>query len=491
MDFLWMAIHDNGLNDQVPTILAILEQHPVRTDVLYRKLIPTLGGSAIPALIRRLKDFTRDGILCRLITDAIGLIGGVVATDAARELLMEDDPRLQRFAMRILAQCPVSDVLDRLWELHVASQNAPDQYLREHEGKHVLYEESYGALRECCRVQPKWLNKAIQRCETKSEPIHTLAYLVAAVGGKEGSSIWKQHKETFRQEVSHDKPRCFATCILRFTDTEELDWLAQKVGKEKELVGPMALSALAQLAPGLAIARLDALPRNLLSSTRKWYVNQMFVHEPEVMQSKIGSMIDASDDPWATAAIYRDFEHFLDSTTLSLLLDDLEKRLEMALALQEWGTQEPLYSEMQLLASLGTIDQLQEFENRMDSRLELLLTEFLMRIGPRRGVSQDSHVRDVALGVLYRIGGAGFTHVVNSYLQAESRFARLDGIRLAAKRPDEHTIMLLSRISASDETWEGHYVEQRHAAESLANLGEWVPVLSLVEGIERTFRTSL
>lgn len=480
MDFLWMASHDPTITKQTPSVLAELEKHPIRTDILYSTLIPTLGKTIIEPLVVRLKQATRDGILSRRIADSIGIIGGPAAKDAALELAREVDPMLQRSAMRIFSHCPASDALDRLWSLHVTSQSSPDQYLREHESEHALYEESYGALRECCRLNPDWLNVAIQQSQPENEPTHTLAYLVAAVGGETGAQIWRQNKAVLREKVIRKKRRCLATCIRRFSDIDEIDWLIENVSNSTELIGPMAMSALAQIAPKAAVEQLESFPQKMLASTRKWYVNQLFVREPEAMRAKIFKMIHGSDDPWATAAIYGGFEHFLDAQTLNLLLDNLELRLEEALASDEWE-REPMYSELQLLASLGTTHQLAVFNCRIDSRMEQLLTSLLLRIEPRPGLSRDSHIRDAAIDVLYRIGGSGFTTVVNSFLQSESQYGRLDTIELAGKRPDADTIRLLTEITQSDENWDGCYIEQYRAAKRLANLGEWIPVVNLVE----------
>lgn len=481
MDFLWIGLRDDLVKAHVPNLLAELEHHPIRTDVLYERSIPTLGASAVEALVSRLKATIKNRLLSRQVTHAIGLIGGSAAADASRELLISDEPQFQRAAMRILSHCPDERLLDRLWELHIEGQNDPSRFLREHEGKHSLYEDSFGALRETCRAYPDWLNEAIKRSNPQIEPTHSLAYLVARVGGEVGKAIWHRNKQILRDKVQQSKERSLVTCIGRYADREEIEWLCDNISRDDEMVGPMAMKVLAQLAPELAVEHLDSLERQRLSTTGHWYAAHLFAQASDAVKAKLLAMMRGASDPWKIAAVYKGHEHHLDAATLCLLLDDLEERLQSAVSIEEWGQSEPLYSEFRLLASLGTLEQLNEFNKRSDSRLESLLVEFLLRIGPRRGLSTDSLVRDDAVEVLYRFGGSGFTVVVNEFLQADSRFGRMDAIRLSAKRPNDDTIRRLAGLTEGDNSSDEQWIEQCDAAESLADNESWHPVLCLVE----------
>jgi hypothetical protein len=54
------------------------------------------------------------------------------------------------------------------------------------------------------------------------------------------------------------------------------------------------------------------------------------------MRSKLLQMMRAENDPWEIAEVYSGRQHFLDDATLDFLLDDLERRLEVLLALPDW-----------------------------------------------------------------------------------------------------------------------------------------------------------
>jgi hypothetical protein len=71
------------------------------------------------------------------------------------------------------------------------------------------------------------------------------------------------------------------------------------------------------------------------------------------------------------------------------------------------------------------------------------------------------------------MGGAGLAAVVNCYLEADNPYGRMDGLKLAAKRPDTGTIERLVRVMRSDQLWGGHPVEQGDATRALALLGRW------------------
>lgn len=481
MDVLWLALRDEGLSDEVQVLLLVMERHRHSDRSFYSETIPTLGGRVVASLARRLKAVIADAYSSRRIADSIGAIGGAQADECALAFVHSDNPLLQRSGMRILRHSPVVGVLDRLWELHIEGKQTPNRFLRQHEIESNLNEDSYSALRECSRREPSWLDDAIRRSDSQKEPTHVLAHLLADIGGASGHDIWMRHKDLLMRSVSPDKQRCIARCIDTYSDIAEIDWLRRCVPLIADVAGAKAMSVLARLAPHSAIQHLDSLPLELLSPTRDWYADQLFAYDAPAMHWKLLAMMRASESPWSIAAMYQRREHFMDRNTLAFLLDNLQDRLEEVVS--NSADVESLHSPFQVMSRLETREQLEEFTARRGSALELHLVDVLLRIGPRSGLSSTSSVRAPALDVLYRIGGIGFTEVVNRFLQGESRYGRLDAIELAAKRPSEDTIRLLTMITERDETWEGHFIEQCHAAERLLDIGEWPPVIRLVRAI--------
>src|SRR5581483_1435503 len=155
---------------------------------------------------------------------------------------------------------------------------------------------------------------------------------------------------------------------------------------------------------------------------------QLFGACPELVRAKLLDMMRRAEDPWHIAELYSGRQHFLDVPTLDFLLNDMATRLRSALATPDWGTAEPLWWVMKLVAGVNTLELIVHFRNFAGSDLEAMLAAFLLRIGPRRGRDCDSLVRDEAIEVLYRIGGDAFTHVINEFLTAQSQFGVLDAI---------------------------------------------------------------
>lgn len=488
MDVLWIASHCPALACHLPELLAMLEEHPVRDDVLYGTLVPTLGPRIGDALLARLRAVLGDRYRSSLIAP---IVATIVGSAAAMRLLDSDDPLEQRAALQILSANPEPTLLDRTWTLHVAMSNDPTRFCREHEDKYDLYRESFAALRSACQIKPEWLEDAIARANPALEPVHDLAYVIAAVSGQRGREVWLRRKSTLFGKVLAAKQRSLASCVQEHGDSSDIPWLVEQLSRSEDFVGAQAMAALSRLEPNTAIAELAQLSARMLALTAGWYVDVLFASCPSEMTAALLHMMQRTDDPWEVAAVYHGREHFLDPATLDFLLDELVRQLDETVAAQDGGRSEPLYSELTLLARVNNIDSLERFAARRDRALERLLTAFLLRIGPRKGIARDSLVREPALDVLYRIQGDGFTRVVNAFLKADSRFGLLDAIRLSGKRPDSETIQLLSEIVKSSQTWDGYHLNQNDAATVLAELGVWEPVLGFFAQMGVNFSNDL
>ena len=480
MDALWMIVMDDTLSEQAPGVLAALERDFRQTEVLYEKLLPTLGVPVLEPLYHRLNSVIANDWVTRYVTNAISKIETGPNLVRVHELLHGDNPLLQRAAMHILGDHPSAEELDRLWELHVIGTRTPEVFLREHESRHTLHKESFRALRECCRLKPTWLDTAIERADPAIDPVHDLAYLVKSVRGKEGLAIWQRNKNSLLEKVSSEQARSIAACIQRYDDTDELDWLLENVSRPQDFVCAMAISALTHFAPAVAVEHLHELPRRELVFARSWYADHLFTKCPNDMSSKLLSMMQDEGTPWEIALIYSGREHRLDASTLDFLLDDLDRRLEEVLSVPDWGNTEPLYMPLRLLSRANTHVAVERFRCRKGTSLESRLRDFLLRIGPRHTLVTDFLSRTKALDVLGRIGGIGFTHVVNEFLLAESRYGRLDAIKLAGRNPDGETYRRLAAICRSEDTWEGFPLEQSDAVAVLMDTAQWETAINTV-----------
>jgi hypothetical protein len=484
-DAIWLMLRDRALKDGVPEFVASLEGHGVQTESFYRRLA-TLGRPIANTLLCRLSATAGDRIKSLTIAEVLASFGAAEIQNGVREMLNSNDPLLQRAAMQVLVRVPLPETLDRLWQLHTQVVAEPARFLTEHENKfkalhHQVYEESFGALREGCRFKPDWLQAAIQRADSSTEPVHDLAYLVAAIGGTVGQELWQQVKAGLFAKVRLERQRCLASCTRQYGDKDETPWLVKQLHREDGFVGAMAMSALARIDPEVAIEHLDALPIQELSPAKSWYVDRLFATQSDALRAKLLAMMRDADNPWKIADVYQGRQHRLDVATVDFLLDDLLIRLVEVLSLPDWGSSQPLYGPMRLLAQVNTLELLERMAQRNGTPLEVSLRDFLQRIGPQSGQFADAPVRDEALEVLYRIGGEGYAEVINAFLRAESRYARLDAIQLSINRHNAETRQLLSAITESDVSWDGYPLEQNEAAKALADIGEWAPVIRFLE----------
>lgn len=495
MDSIWMMLHISSFQSYVADVLHYLSGYRPRANVLYNKMIPTLGEKVIQPLTLQLRRYLSDRDHAQLITRAITRIGGEKAIDAARQLLDDENPFLNRAALRILAEVPVPDVLDRIWDLQVAVKHDPTPFLTEHESEHVVLREGFQALCKCCVLCPSWIQEQIAAVGDGDPAAAILANLVAEVEGSDGKELWLHNKQALFTKVAPRTQRCLANCIDAHSDESESEWLVGQLSSTEDLVCSKALSVLARLKPDLAIEHLDKLPQRTLSSTPNWYANRLFALRKQSVQFKLLQMMRDGGPSWEIATVYTGREHLLDCATLRFLLDDLGMCLKTFLAESQTAPHEPaLYSRLSLLASLGTIEQLNVFSERRGTPLATMLSDLLGRIGPKRGIWQDSLVRDPAFAILYRIGGEDYTYAVNRFLTAESQYARLDAVHRIARRPDQESVRLLEQIVASDNRWDGEADgaswEQNAAAEVLADIGEWESVIGLVSRFGlKTFST--
>jgi hypothetical protein len=484
MDLLWLMCQEESFREQVPDILACWSGKLRDEKVLYELLLPTLGETAIPPMANRLRDAVAQGKGSLFIPGAIARVGGVEAIKTGFSFLEDEDPLLQREAFPIFEANPTGEALDRLWKKHIECKASPATFMRENDtlSPHFLQQRSFAALRECCRMAPDWLNEAIRKVDPETEAVTDLAYLLANVGGEKGRQLWQSNKATLFGKAPAEKQRCLANCIDAYTDRDEIPWLIDTIGEERDFLAGKAFACLARLAPEEAIRHLDKVPTRILYMTRSWFTDFLYTHAPDAFRESLRKRMTTSD-MWTIAMVYDERTHFMDEQTLDFLLDDLEKCLEELLEEPDWGNGTPLFQNLQLLAQINSTHLVEHLQKRREAVLETKLTQFIQQLGPRIGRGSDSLSRKETVELLYRINGEGFTSAVNMFLHADSRYGRLDGLELAGKRPNAETILLLTAITEQEERWDGFPLEQNRAAEILAELDEWTPVIAHIRRV--------
>jgi len=448
----------------------------ITEEMLYSDLIPGLGERALPMLFARLRMAAETGnrYVTGQIVKGIACIGGSDGGVKAIEMLNDPSPGVQRAGMLLLAESPNALALERLWELHCQGQADPTPFLSEHEQDFVLYEDSYGALRSCCRLNPAWLETAIAKANPATEPVHDLAYLVS--GLNDDGAMWKRCKENLRTKVPVSKERSLAMNILHYQDKDEIEWLLDRVSRADDLVGPVAFQALVQIDESLALDHLTDVPERELYCTRHWFLPDLLMRRPRETRERLLHCLQEHPNPWQFAHVFQGVENAIDVSILNILLDTLEPllRTEIEHGLPE--NQGSVVWSCEFVAQLTDLELLNCLRQRRNTAFEKALVDWLLWRGPQNSGFVE-HDKQNALGVLSKIGGNGLATVVNDWLTRGNRYSRLDAMKLSARGWTPETMQLLRERSLGDELWEGRPIEQGYAADALATMGDWQDVV--------------
>lgn len=476
MDVVWMAItrhpERTDLHDMLLDSLA--ESDWRNRGMLFENLLPTIGPAIAATLVRyvqrHLDDLRHVGLgevvagLTRF--DAPDLVSGT------RALLAQEDPTAISTAIRLLAARPHSGLLQDLWQLNCEMDTEPQRFVATQEsGQNQtwwLQHECFRALRACVRFDPDWLEAAIIRADPAREPVHDLAYLLANLYGER--ERWHRCKPLLREKLRADKLRAIATNIYTHQDMDEKDWLRAKVSTPEDSLGSYALLALIRLDPNMAVEALMEIGGQELFLTRAWCLRALLLRRLNEAQNRLFARLDRDG-----AHIMRAFQgqaDFLAPEMLDWQLDRLDALLEHANSLEEVGQL------LSLLAEVNRLGLLVRFELRKGTRLEARLADLLAMI-PRPYLSQETMVREPALSILSKIGGRGFTRVINTWLAGPHQYGRYDALEVAHQCPDDETVRLLEHL-ATESSGEGREAEAYMAAEALVRTGAWPAVVRTI-----------
>lgn len=485
MDVIWLMCQSPDLRNEVPAVIASLEGDYSRTKFVYGHLLPTIGSAVIDALIWRLREKIDDWFVPSLITTSLRTIGGDAAIKAALVLLDDENPLLQLCACDVFAGCPSSEPVDKLWKLHNECRSIPDKFLREREKKNApfLRDRTFPALKECCRICPDWLVDAIKRANPTEECVADLAYLLSGIEPEQGSQLWKMVKTVLFSKIPDSDQRAIAVCIDTFSDKDEVQWLTEVLNKS-HFIGASSAKALARFEPLQTIGQLHNVPLREMIHFRPFIFNPLFTLEPEATRRRITELMIQNSNPWEVAELYDGRSHYMDAASLDVLLAELQRQLGGLLSGPDWGDSEPLYRELHFLAQIRTTVLIQHLRRQAGTSLEASLTKFILRIG-QRSWDGSLNLRN-AVPVLFRIGGDGFTTVVNEMLASAVWHVRLEAILLADRRPNEETFARLTSIVSDLDERDHGYLEQSRAAVVLASHGKWAPVIDYVVALGKS-----
>jgi hypothetical protein len=173
----------------------------------------------------------------------------------------------------------------------------------------------------------------------------------------------------------------------------------------------------------------------------------------------------------------------LDRETSEAIIDWVDGRIVIYLECDDGSRKHRLFRPPRLLQHLRGWTVLETLQDRRGSEFERHLTVAACRWADNTDNMVD-HEFEAALSILLRIGGDGFTEVVNALLKATSDLSKLKGCQNSLVRPNAQTAHLLSTLAQSDELWGkgpgGRPFVQQKAIDALAVLGEDIELIRAV-----------
>jgi hypothetical protein len=283
-------------------------------------------------------------------------------------------------------------------------------------------------------------------------------------------------------KVAAARQRSLATCIHIFRDAAETDWLVARVNRREDMVGAVALRALAVINPERALASLSELPHVDLYMTREWCFGELARRLPIEATAWFAARLREHSDPWQFALVLQGQEDIIDPDSFEFLLDRLSELLDVESRSPDPNTiSAACRGGIQFLNAVHRPLLLDRLRLRRGSEFERHLTNWLLAVGPQRGMSRE-YEKNEGLAVLTKIGGDGFSQVIDEWLDRGDWFARMQALPLAQRRATSHTIEILTRLSQGHEDGENEDenrlgVVSGYAAAALSTHGCWAPVI--------------
>lgn len=467
-DILWLVTRNVFANEQkvefARMIQAMEGEHPrLVAEAVYREVLPTIGPSIVSALIERVRGSHCEGWnpYPSYVATCFSRLAKTSQESVHNQMLpMLQDPseEVQDTALLTLLLVPGPAVLDELWILHKRNTLLSER-------PNLRRERSFEALRSCASADVNWLTKRIREADPQAEPVADLLFILANLPVNEGLHVWQQTKSDLFEKLPMEGRRAVAHCLIRFRDANEVGRLESWLKEESDFLGGLAFSALASIDPDRALARIKDVHLGLLRMMTSSWLPELLVRRSTATKHTIREWMEAStlEVCWNIACLYEGHENEMDATTVELVLANLERTIDA----ENLNLRNPL----RLLSKVGSLAGLERFRACFGMPVEIKLSK--LACSWVESLSGDTDILDAAIKVLFRIGGAGFTRLVNSCLRCEDRGVQFTTLRWALIRPDADTIEYLRRYCLEEpaETTRAG-TAPRHAWDAISILAE-------------------
>lgn len=454
MDALWLLSAHEANGDAIDRIITYFEESGdfgSYGNELYEPLLPTLGQRAVPILIRRMRripDGSDKSYRLGLIAEAFAALAtqeSVDLTGVVAPLLNSQSVDSYRIALTVLAVSPDPRLLDRLLEIH---QDHSSDLSKDREGRYLdLYQKSFEALRCSIAKAPNWLRDRILHADAAAEPLHELAYQLAALDHPDAPTIWAETADFLIAKVGQHKPRAILNCIARFADHTRQQFVTDHLASPTDWAGGVALWVLSILDPLAAIDKLVVVNESERYLTRGWWLPTLLLKHPEITHRRILDLARGSEGRTIVEQLFTERPDDMSEEMLRFVLRDFERELKQPPPEASKENSFWPYRTLEFLGKITRPDYLAILAEEADGELEQRISEVAIK---RLRINSNSRelLIEACRRVLTLIPGEGLTRLLLHELSSPHFWVRYCGLKWAALRG---TDAMVARLAAAAE----------------------------------------
>jgi len=466
MDLLYL-LRDREANSQlIDRVVAALEGDFEHDEPLFEKALPTLGPNIIPTLVRAFERHAGDeGHFKRhAIENALSSMPPEAVWPSISVWVNGSDSDLRSAAARILAKNPTNKALDELWQRVLVLRDNADEGYDEPEGKRDNSYENFRVIRaigKCVRDASEWLENKLRDALTEDEELRELLSLLPKCA--RGREIWERVKEeVFAKLRSEEDSLSFAGNVYTWRDPKWTDWL--KANLDSKRLSAACFKALCRISPIDAISLIRGMAAEHL------YVRALCAtHAAEIKERISELIIESPSSRWELFTSIGNPKNNISSEALHVLIEDAHSDLQ--------GSEQRFdRAKWQAIARTTSPELIDVFTHFRGKPLEADVVRYIKSCDPPNlgYVPGDGFLETVLL----RIGGTGYTEVINHWLAGPETYSKVHAIPSSVFNPDSTTVDLLEQIALRDD-WQTGFVRQNvHAAvNALATIEAWRSVV--------------
>ncbi len=484
MDLMWLACdHEYGDPGVAHTVLKELLGHGFELGDVTRELLPTVGHRVISPICEEFRNRNPSQFAYQITQTADLLLRlakryRTTVIEHANEFIEDQNLGIAACGVLILKQLPSCQALDGLWRVRARHREWKESAPTDTKSiPSMLESDIVEALTNCTRMQPFWLETAIDNSVDVPEDLDCLADILASSECNEVVDVWCAVKHTLLKHLPSTSPTLIS-CIDRFHEDSLVPKLVEAMKCEDHPVIRSCITTLSALAPK---ELLHAIPQcdpwlDLFFTQMQWFPCLLTKLRKETLRTLDETFDDDIDH---TIALGRSLEQWLDELSTESI-GVLQKSFEQGLAAYRNSpgsdTRNQFTTLLDLIRKIRKPDLCELIAEWSGQDVEA----GLVAVGTEWAEEQVYPPSDLEtlLPVLLRVQGKGFPQLIARLLQSSDNSRRFLGIQWSCHAPDAEIRRSLVDIALShrDDHDGDRLPKSQHirdmAIERLACLGE-------------------